>query len=46
MVKQSVEGHRTLKVLYLEKKKLSLNMPIIDALYKIVYLKKDPKKCF
>jgi len=21
-------------------------MPIIDALYKIVYLKKDPKKCF
>ena len=46
MVRQSVEGHRTLKVLYLEKKKLSLNMPIIDALYKIVYLKKDPKKCF
>jgi len=46
MVRQSVEGYRTLKVLYLEKKKLSLNMPIIDALYKIVYLKKDPKKCF
>ena len=46
LVKQSVEGHRTLKVLYLEKNKLSLNMPIIDALYKIVYLKKDPKKCF
>ena len=46
MVKQSVEGYRTLKVLYLEKNKLSLNMPIIDALYKIVYLKKDPKKCF
>ena len=46
LVKQSVEGHRTLKVLYLEKKKLTLNMPIIDALYKIVYLKKDPKKCF
>jgi glycerol-3-phosphate dehydrogenase (NAD(P)+) len=46
MVKQSVEGQRTLKVLHLEKKKLSLNMPIIDALYKIVYQKKDPKKCF
>ena len=46
MVKQSVEGYRTLKVLYFKKKKLSLKMPIIDALYKIVYLKKDPKKCF
>ena len=46
IIKQSVEGHRTLKVLYLKKEELSLNMPIIDALYKIVYLKKDPKKCF
>ena len=28
MVKQSVEGYRTLKVLYFKKKKLSLKMPI------------------
>ena len=46
MINQSVEGYRTLEVLYLEKKKLSLKMPIIEALYEIVYLKKDPKKCF
>lgn len=46
MINQSVEGHRTLKVIYFEKKKLSLNMPIIEALYKIVYLKKDPRQCF
>jgi len=46
MINQSVEGHRTLKVIYFEKKKLSLNMPIIEALYKIVYLKKEPRQCF
>ena len=46
MINQSVEGHRTLKVIYFEKKKLSLNMPIIEALYKIVYLKQEPRKCF
>jgi glycerol-3-phosphate dehydrogenase len=46
MIKQSVEGYRTLKVIYFEKKKLSLNMPIIEALYKIVYLKKEPRQCF
>ena len=46
MINHSVEGYRTLEVLYFEKKKLSLKMPIIEALYEIVYQKKDPKKCF
>ena len=46
MINQSVEGYRTLKVVNDNNKKLSLKMPIIEALYEIVYEKKDPKKCF
>ena len=45
-INQSVEGYRTLKVVNEKNKKLSLKMPIIEALYEIVYEKKDPKKCF
>ena len=36
-VGQVAEGARTLEVVYLEAKKMDVNMPMVDSLYKILY---------
>lgn len=45
-IDQSVEGFGTLEVIFQKKNKFRIKMPIVDVLYQIIYLDKNPKKCF
>lgn len=40
----TIEGYRTISCLYQLSKQKNLNTPIVDALFQVIYLKKDIKK--
>jgi len=41
--KSTVEGVKTCKVIYDEAKKMKVEMPIVEAVYQVLYLDKSPK---